>query len=60
VCSWTAKLGAACRPVVGREDPISGIFPEIDLTPFRSTRFAEGKPWRDEHNYGVARATISR
>jgi sarcosine oxidase subunit beta len=32
----------------------------VDLTPFRSTRFAEGKPWRDEHNYGVARATISR
>ena len=22
-----------------------------DLTPFRSTRFAEGKPWVDEHSY---------
>ena len=32
----------------------------VDLTPFRSTRFAEGKPWVDEYNYGVARATISR
>jgi sarcosine oxidase, subunit beta len=32
----------------------------VDLTPFRSTRFAEGKPWEDEYNYGVARATISR
>jgi sarcosine oxidase subunit beta len=32
----------------------------VDLTPFRSTRFAEGKPWVDEYNYGVTRATISR
>jgi sarcosine oxidase subunit beta len=32
----------------------------VDLTPFRSTRFAEGKPWEDEYNYGIARATISR
>jgi sarcosine oxidase subunit beta len=32
----------------------------VDLTPFRSTRFAEGKPWLDEHNYGDRRATISR
>ncbi len=24
----------------------------IDMTPFRSTRFAEGKPWVDEHSYG--------
>ncbi|HUZ00373.1 MAG TPA: FAD-dependent oxidoreductase [Thermomicrobiaceae bacterium] len=32
----------------------------VDLTPFRSTRFAEGKPWRDENDYGVASATISR
>ena len=32
----------------------------IDLTPFRSTRFAEGKPWVDEDNYGRERLTISR
>ncbi|MGI8552755.1 MAG: NAD(P)/FAD-dependent oxidoreductase, partial [Dehalococcoidia bacterium] len=32
----------------------------VDLTPFRSTRFAEGKPWLDECDYGVERATISR
>jgi len=32
----------------------------VDLTPFRSTRFTEGKPWLDEHNYGDRRATISR
>ena len=31
-----------------------------DLTPFRSTRFAEGKPWVDEDNYGRERLTISR
>ncbi len=30
-----------------------------DLFPFRSTRFAEGKPWVDEHHYG-GRGTISR
>jgi sarcosine oxidase, subunit beta len=32
----------------------------VDLTPFRSTRFAEGRPWVDEHDYGLERATISR
>jgi len=32
----------------------------VDLTPFRSTRFVEGKPWADEHDYGVEHATISR
>jgi sarcosine oxidase subunit beta len=32
----------------------------VDLTPFRSTRFAEGKPWVDEDNYGRERLTISR
>ncbi len=32
----------------------------VDLTPFRATRFAEGKPWLDGFTYGVTRATISR
>ncbi len=32
----------------------------VDLTPFRSTRFAEGRPWVDEHAYGSEGATISR
>jgi sarcosine oxidase subunit beta len=37
----------------------------VDLTPFRSTRFAEGRPWLDEHHYGrdgygPDRLTISR
>jgi sarcosine oxidase subunit beta len=32
----------------------------LDLTPFRATRFAEGKPWVDEDHYGRERLTISR
>lgn len=33
----------------------------MDLTPFRSSRFAEGKPWVDELSYGSETArTISR
>lgn len=32
----------------------------VDLTPFRSTRFAEGKPWTDEFDYGLLNMTISR
>jgi sarcosine oxidase, subunit beta len=33
----------------------------VDLTPFRPTRFAEGKPWVDQHNYGAdEQDTISR
>ncbi|MBI4636770.1 MAG: FAD-binding oxidoreductase [Candidatus Rokubacteria bacterium] len=31
-----------------------------DLGPFRSTRFAEGRPWHDPTNYGAERLTISR
>jgi sarcosine oxidase subunit beta len=32
----------------------------VDLTPFRASRFEEGKLWRDEFDYGLERATISR
>jgi sarcosine oxidase, subunit beta len=32
----------------------------VDLTPFRASRFAEGKLWRDEFDYGLEHATISR
>ncbi len=33
----------------------------VALTPFRSTRFAEGRPWRDEHAYADDRLlSISR
>lgn len=50
-------------PMIGKclaEWITEGKAQSIDLTPFRSTRFAEGKPWRDEHDYGLADATISR
>jgi sarcosine oxidase, subunit beta len=32
----------------------------VDLTPFRATRFAEGKPWHDANDYDLVRPTISR
>lgn len=33
----------------------------VDLTPFRSSRFAEGEPWIDERSYGDdRRLTVSR
>lgn len=32
----------------------------VDLAPFRPSRFAEGQPWVDEHDYGTNLATISR
>ncbi len=33
----------------------------VDLSPFRSTRFAEGRPWLDERSYGDDRLlTVSR
>jgi sarcosine oxidase, subunit beta len=32
----------------------------VDLTPFRATRFAEGRPWRDEFTYGLETGAISR
>ena len=31
-----------------------------DLSRFRSTRFAEGKPWVDDNSYGIDKLTISR
>ena len=50
-------------PAIGRclaEWIVEGRPRTADLTPFRSTRFAEGKPWIDESNYGRERLTISR
>jgi hypothetical protein len=34
----------------------------MDLAPFRSTRFAEGKPWNDENAYSseAPERTIAR
>jgi sarcosine oxidase subunit beta len=50
-------------PAIGKclaEWIVDGAPRTVDLTPFRSSRFAEGKPWIDEHDYGPVRATISR
>jgi sarcosine oxidase, subunit beta len=52
-------------PAIGRalaEWIVDGKSRSVDLTPFRSTRFADGQPWRDEDGYGYARdrLTISR
>ena len=50
-------------PAIGRclaEWIVKGRPELVDVTPFRSTRFAEGEPWFDEHNYGRERLTISR
>lgn len=50
-------------PAIGKclaEWITNGKSTTVDLTPFRSTRFAEGKPWLDDTHYGDDRATISR
>ena len=50
-------------PAIGRclaEWVVQGKPALMDLTPFRSTRFAEGKPWVDPDHYGNKRSTISR
>jgi sarcosine oxidase subunit beta len=50
-------------PAIGRclaEWIVHGKPRLVDLTPFRSTRFAEGKPWADDDHYGRERLTISR
>jgi sarcosine oxidase subunit beta len=50
-------------PAIGKclaEWIVDGAPKTVDLTPFRSTRFAEGKPWLDDTHYGDNRATISR
>jgi glycine/D-amino acid oxidase-like deaminating enzyme len=50
-------------PAIGKclaEWVVNGEPQTVDLTPFRSTRFAEGKPWTDEDSYGADRMTISR
>jgi len=50
-------------PAIGRclaEWIVEGRSRTADLTPFRSTRFADGKPWIDEFDYGRERLTVSR
>jgi sarcosine oxidase subunit beta len=50
-------------PAIGKclaEWVTQGRASTVDLTPFRSTRFAEGVNWHDEYDYGTDRKTISR
>jgi sarcosine oxidase, subunit beta len=50
-------------PAIGKclaEWIVDGKPRTVDLTPFRSTRFAEGLSWHDEDNYGGQSLTISR
>ncbi|TVR74341.1 MAG: FAD-binding oxidoreductase [Sphaerobacteraceae bacterium] len=51
-------------PAIGKclsELVTDGRSTTVDLTPFRPSRFDEGKPWVDEHNYGADdEDTISR
>ncbi len=51
-------------PAIGRclaEWIVEGTPRTADLAPFRATRFAEGRPWVDEHHYGRERPlSVSR
>ena len=50
-------------PAIGRclaEWIVHGKPRTVDLTPFRSTRFAEGQPWVDADGYGGEHLTVSR
>ncbi len=50
-------------PAIGRclaEWIVKGKPETADLSRFRSTRFAEGKPWVDDNSYGIDTLTISR
>ena len=50
-------------PAIGRclaEWIVKGKPETADLSRFRSTRFAEGKPWVDDNSYGIDNLTISR
>jgi sarcosine oxidase, subunit beta len=50
-------------PAIGKclaEWIVDGKPRTVDLTPFRSTRFAENQPWHDADHYGGQSLTISR
>jgi len=50
-------------PAIGRclaEWVVTGAPKTADLTPFRASRFAEGRPWLDADHYGRERLTVSR
>ncbi len=50
-------------PAIGKcltELMLDGRATTVDLTPFRPSRFAEGKPWVDEFDYDLVDASVSR
>ncbi len=50
-------------PAIGKclsELILEGEATTVDLTPFRPSRFAEGQPWRDEYDYELENASVSR
>lgn len=50
-------------PAIGKclsELILEGQATTVDLTPFRPSRFAEGQPWRDEFDYELENASVSR
>lgn len=50
-------------PAIGKclsELILEGEATTVDLTPFRPSRFAEGEPWVDEHDYDLVDASVSR
>jgi sarcosine oxidase, subunit beta len=50
-------------PAIGKcltELMLDGEARTVDLTPFRPSRFAEGKPWVDAFDYGLEHASVSR
>lgn len=50
-------------PAIGKclaEWITEGCAKTVDLTPFRASRFAEGKPWHDVHSYASGAVTVSR
>jgi sarcosine oxidase subunit beta len=50
-------------PAIGKclaELMLAGEATTVDLGPFRPSRFAEGRPWVDEHDYDLESASVSR
>lgn len=50
-------------PAIGKclsELILAGEATTVDLTPFRPSRFAEGEPWVDRHDYDLVDASVSR
>lgn len=50
-------------PAIGKslsELMLEGRAATVDLTPFRPSRFAEGRPWVDDHDYDLVDASVSR